>query len=247
VSKPRARTIQQRFGFQDMDLKSPKHDEMMIWLDENIVEVISSLISYSPTWPNELELKTNLKTKAKKHINHISSRRKQYESYLAMPELHPSSKMDYELAYTEYSNREKNFLAWFESLNLGQTPSKPPLEQIISTSWEQPIGTGRDNKYIVGFIDLVAWIKVPRLTLINLDAEKDIEWEDIAWHIADYPDRIITFNFEIKSSIPSVGELLRQIRMYQEYTNGHFIVVSPDTRFKSVIEKQGIKFIDYTS
>jgi hypothetical protein len=49
--------------------------------------------------------------------------------------------------------------------------------------------------------------------------------------------------FEIKPSIPSVGELIRQIRMYQQYKPGKYIVVSPDDRFASVLSGQGIEFL----
>lgn len=50
---------------------------------------------------------------------------------------------------------------------------------------------------------------------------------------------------EIKPSIPSVGELMRQLRMYQSYTrDGAWFVVSPDTRWRSQIEAQGFGFIE---
>jgi hypothetical protein len=51
--------------------------------------------------------------------------------------------------------------------------------------------------------------------------------------------------FEVKTTIPSLGELIRQIRMYQEYENGIWVVVSPDDTHSSRLEKQGIKFIKY--
>lgn len=41
--KPRATTIQQRFGFLDNDLMTPMHDEMILWLDNNIESIISDL------------------------------------------------------------------------------------------------------------------------------------------------------------------------------------------------------------
>ena len=36
MAKPKAQTLQQKLGFFDEDLKKPKHDEIMIWLDQNI-------------------------------------------------------------------------------------------------------------------------------------------------------------------------------------------------------------------
>jgi hypothetical protein len=53
--------------------------------------------------------------------------------------------------------------------------------------------------------------------------------------------------YEVKPSIPSLGEVIRQVRMYQTYTNreryGEWWIVSPDTRFKEQLESQGIKFL----
>ena len=37
--------------------------------------------------------------------------------------------------------------------------------------------------------------------------------------------------FEVKSICPSMGELVRQIRLYEQYENGTFWVVSPDDRW----------------
>jgi hypothetical protein len=50
-------------------------------------------------------------------------------------------------------------------------------------------------------------------------------------------------NFEIKSSIPSIGELIRQIRMYQTYQKGRYVVVSPDARWERMLDSQRIGFI----
>ena len=48
--------------------------------------------------------------------------------------------------------------------------------------------------------------------------------------------------FEVKATLPSAGELIRQIRMYQEYVQGEWVVVSPDDRHRSILESQGIRF-----
>ena len=40
--EPRASTIAARFGFQDSELKTARHDEIMLWLDENIDALVGS-------------------------------------------------------------------------------------------------------------------------------------------------------------------------------------------------------------
>ena len=34
MAQAKAQTMQARFGFQDTELTSPKHDEIMLWLDK---------------------------------------------------------------------------------------------------------------------------------------------------------------------------------------------------------------------
>ncbi len=40
MAQPRAKTLQERFGFIDADLKKPEHDEMIRWLETNIEDVL---------------------------------------------------------------------------------------------------------------------------------------------------------------------------------------------------------------
>ena len=62
--------------------------------------------------------------------------------------------------------------------------------------------------------------------------------------------------FEAKPKILSLGETLRQLKSYEHYFDSNYynstysyargkaVVVSPDTRFKEAIEKQGFKFVN---
>jgi len=150
MSKPRAQTIQARFGFADADLKTQKHDEMMLWLDQHVNEVSSTIVG-------------------------------------------------------------------------------EPVEMVQKT-WEKPVMSG---KYTVGFVDLFAFTN-----------------EGYNYRIpSDYKRCGICF--EVKTSIPSLGELIRQIRMYQQYVRSGewglpiFVVVSPDARFADALRSQGIEFYHY--
>jgi hypothetical protein len=54
---------------------------------------------------------------------------------------------------------------------------------------------------------------------------------------------------EIKTSIPSLGELVRQLRLYEYHTSVEAIerltlVVSPDDRWASQLQSQGFAFLD---
>lgn len=101
--------------------------------------------------------------------------------------------------------------------------------------WEKPITTGKNN-YIIGFIDF-------SVTCVVLTSKEDLGSREFCFDLGSRE-----FCFEVKSKIPSVGELIRQIHLYREYLPGKsFMIVSPDDRFKSVLESQKIGFIKYES
>jgi hypothetical protein len=51
---------------------------------------------------------------------------------------------------------------------------------------------------------------------------------------------------EVKTSISSVGDLIRQIQFYRNYLSGpRWIVVSPDDRPAAILKEQGIYFYKY--
>lgn len=53
--------------------------------------------------------------------------------------------------------------------------------------------------------------------------------------------------FEIKTEIPSLGELIRQLNFYKVYIgeNSPIVVVSPDDRYEKYIIEQGFSFYKY--
>lgn len=82
------------------------------------------------------------------------------------------------------------------------------------------------NKSIIGFLDLN----------VRFTTEKTEKFESNTYRVG----------IEIKSKILSVGETIRQLNFYKEYTNNQYwIIVSPDDRFKDFFEKQNIKFYKY--
>jgi len=241
MSKPRASTIQQRFGFMDSDLKTPKHDEMMIWLDDNIVDVILSFRTKKipSEWPDEAEV--NLRAKLNSCIDKELKRLK-YRSE----------------RWNESQDELNDFLEWSKSFSLGPIPSRPPISKQIRTKMEVPVisksNSRHSSKYIIGFIDLVATVTPVELKIKGMrwlppgsdySDEKLLYWPDIRWDIYYKLHDAVRLNFEVKTEIKSLGELLRQIRMYQEYTDGPFVVVCPDDKYQKQINQQGITFYKY--
>lgn len=186
MAKPRASTIQQRFGFLDGDLKKPEHDEMMFWLDENLEHVVAQIMFLRNT--------------------------KQLSEAVAH-----------------------------------DCPSETLNERHESTVkkriWEYPVADCKPggSKYIIGFVDLVAHCDVWDLAEYETQSQYG-KWipDGWKWHNGN-----MFLCFEVKTVIPSLGELIRQIRMYQEYEKSAFYVVCPDARYGGILHSQGIGFVHY--
>jgi hypothetical protein len=188
VSKAKDRTIQQRLGFMDNDLKSSKHDEIMFWLDNAVKKHLGELIGFEDEW----RLRDFYVTEKGREL------------------------------------RDNNKESYF---NFIQLPKKPELE-VEKCIWEHPIMSGKGS-YIVGFADMKVDFLIPTLQY-KIDDNK----------LSIYKERSSIY-FEVKSTISSLGELIRQVRMYQSYTNGKWFVVSPDTKYSSALESQEIFHIEY--
>lgn len=186
-------TLAQRFGFQDPDLTSPKHDALLLWLDENIERVMRNIMG---------------------DLNRVF----------------------YEKIYERVTAIGKEKLEEYDLSNLEEFPLGETI-YATETIWEQPILNGN---YTVGFCDMLVELRVSRENskiIFDSNSKKIIKAEE------QYENYSLWF--EIKPEIRSLGELMRQIRMYQSYTEfQQWFVVSPDTRFRSPIEKQGIGFIE---
>ena len=201
MAKPKARTIQQRFGFMDDDLKSASHDDIMIWLDCAIDDMLAQLVGYDDVWGlNEFEF------------------------------------IYQDNNYPKWGSREKPFPDKQKVFNSLFLPDKPPLV-VTHKVWEQPISTetqrAGQSKYVVGFADMLITYKPAQLIY-------DLDSEELTIFNSYYEKRVF---FEVKSFIPSLGELIRQIRMYQQYVSGEWFVVSPDNKFKNQLKTQGIGFV----
>lgn len=116
-------------------------------------------------------------------------------------------------------------------------PCEPPLATIpderpitvLDRKWEYAI-TQRGS--IVGFVDYAVHARIPVLALSEEGGCK--------WNVVTADEKVF---FEAKTSIKSIGELIRQIRYYQNFQRGIYVVVSPDDSCQETLRNQGIKFV----
>ena len=182
MSTPKAHTLQQRFGFMDQDLTTPKHDAIMAWLDRSMETSLEGWLGLEQAWPAEAQAFVQ---------DHVIVE-----------------------AQAEY---------------LRSVPAYPVgTVRVDKKIWEAPVMT--DRKFIVGFLDLLVWYVCPYVT---------------------YGEPYLAVGrqhtcagFEVKTTIPSLGELFRQLSIYRAHFPGKIVVVSPDTRHAKTIIEQGYGFVD---
>jgi len=172
-----------------------------------------------------------------------------------------------------------NLAIWAERKGLNLTAALDSVHadltwpQSTELTWEFAV-PGKNGP--VGYIDLLA--RVNRIEFVykqnNLRGDycgtKNCA-HDECWTMGTHTSRVGYTAYEVKSSIKSLGELIRQVRKYEaalpwcdhpyeygqkicrrygEYADHYtpkFIVVSPDTRWTAPLNSQGITFLEYPS
>lgn len=224
---PDSNTLQSKFGFRDEDLKTPKHDEIILWLDENMKNIVYKILDIKEgEWDSALV--ESLTQKATSHVN---------ERILWVKEsIRKSSESTIRNTYylTSLIERNKEELSKLEAWQHLAPSSKIPT---IKTTWEYPIKNGN---FLIGFVDMLVNVSIP----CNLQLRIENAFLPY-WDISKSQKIII---FEAKSTVPSLGEVVRQIRMYEAFIpQAKFIIVSPDNRFEAALKSQGIGFVKYES
>jgi hypothetical protein len=123
----------------------------------------------------------------------------------------------------------------WEKVGEGQLLEEPAFPVInLEIVFERPVVT--HTNYIVGFIDLYVAVEQPVAEFVTGRTDRSMEVRVRHEHAG--------YGFEVKPSIPSLGELLRQLRTYQTHDRALYTVVSPDTRWRDVIVAQGFGFLE---
>lgn len=98
----------------------------------------------------------------------------------------------------------------------------PILEKVLKTS----------NGFIIGYIDL--WVT------INLKINYN---EEIQGKIEEFKtEKLINFGIEVKPSIKSVGEVMRQLQTYKQHLGTQIILATSSKEYKDIFEGQGFSF-----
>jgi hypothetical protein len=111
------------------------------------------------------------------------------------------------------------------------------LYEVLLPQWEAPVPY-QNGSYItiVGFIDIMVHLKGKFYNRNSLNNDR--------------MEPYMAVFIEVKTEIPSLGELIRQMRAYQFYRDlqdvaTSYIIVSPDDSHKKILVEQGFYFYKY--
>ncbi len=239
----------------------------MLWLDAPLSELAVKLTGGPRTLDPEFAA-----SEVKKAENHVQRYLETLRSLRAQAQAeYDREKADYDSAkeleaqdpsrvvrVQEYLNHKQKKLdraianvEELERWELGPAPEMPQTT-VLQKTWEQPVvdpkfvNGSRLEKggYVAGFVDMDAWFKVPDLYVTEGYVRS--EWSLPKWYLSIDKRRFV---FEVKTTIPSLSELVRQIRFYESKlpAGTKFVVVSPgnDSRLVDALVSQGIIYVSH--
>ncbi len=248
----KAKTMIERAGFVDADLKNPKHDDVIKWIVNNLNDILCSLFE---DWKQEdieryiaslnrdidqniQDCKNSIEQVEKDKANNLLSKSERPEKTGILANVNldaryypPERNFDEEI--WKFEDRIRLLGEWRK---LGTPPKMPPVKAYGIPQWEYIIENR--NGYPVGSIDLYVRINVPKLCLTGEGDRKIVKKPE--WSIFTDTEKLF---FEAKTKMPTLGELFRQLNFYKTAIQGLYVVVSPDDREAETIRKQGFGFI----
>ena len=91
---------------------------------------------------------------------------------------------------------------------------------------KEPVDIDKVKNYVVGFVDLYSIVAVPFIRIDGVIRENEqykLEPNTIPrWKIGRSS---LVIAFEVKTEINSLGELIRQIRLYQKYSSSLSLIL----------------------
>lgn len=132
-------------------------------------------------------------------------------------------------------------LANWKQFSGGEPLPEFGVPRVSKKVWEAAIGSGEGRYYrIEGHIDMA--VHVDR-DFVSFGYQDGAHFGRPARHRARIASTKEVVFFEVKPKIDSLGEVIRQLRRYQKYASGVWVVVSPDTRYANILREQGIEFL----
>ena len=212
--------------FPDEDIKQPKHDDIMFWLDKNINSITEEIL------PKDISKYINKYDK--ENINNKINQAKEYFRRIGTEESMENIK-------------KLDNLNLFNKEYIRTVPVNIELKK-----WEFPVTIGEEKyKRIIGFVDMLIGFDFPTAPYLRGIVEEREYAEIVKCTLEkticlNFQSKYKTIAFEVKTTIDSVGELIRQINYYRNVLKETiFVVVSENDKYKDILKDQKIGFIKY--
>jgi len=202
--------------FPDEDIKQPKHDDIMFWLDKNINAITEEIL------PKDISKYIN--KYEKENINNQINRTKEYFRRIGTEEsIENIKKLDN--------------LNLFNKEYIRTVPINIELK-----NWEFPVTIGEEKyKRIIGFVDMFVGFYFPTSAYLQGIVEEIKYGEIVKYRLEDtiglnFHRKYRSVAFEVKTKIDSVGELIRQINYYRNVLRDTiFVVISENDEYKDIL------------
>lgn len=222
MAQPKARTLQQRFGFTDQDLKTPAHDAIMMWLDKHVEDAVRGVVG---SWVGDCK-----RWWAKNELAAIGA---------ALDEPMTSKNIPLRVMKTIWERpvMNKGYMIGFVDLEarveLGTAVTQ--CANVRRRDWGYCEHKGEKGE---------CHYDLHRSSFVYAGTKTGVEVCDEGAPEIKREGKRVEVLFEVKSKIQSIGEIIRQLQMYKSYiTKPTIAVVCPDDRFADQLRGQGFGFV----
>jgi hypothetical protein len=225
MGKDKSWKLEKVAGTRDDQLKTPEHDEICLWVGkkENLIKILDSCninpnrLNTQHFYPKGCTFLDNSYfhdyCKLNKEWNEECLLRKTHITRILSGEI--SKEWKKEISKCPFLNKLK------EEYNNFLDELDKNYFKILTLEWEEPI---KRNSFVIGIPDFSFSLK--KYSLGSFQSSEEF------------------FGFiEVKPKIKSVGETMRQMKIYKSYSrNSILILVTKTPDYKEVFESQGIKY-----
>jgi len=224
--KDRYSTQEKLWKLDDEQLTTPKHDEI-------VLKLLSNGESIFKEHRKPFEFSESFKV----YENYKSNNTWKYNGRRYWDSSLPENNVSYR---TYDSNREYKF--HFDDTNIISErladhlkKCKPQLKTLSEVLLKSKTG------FPVGYLDILLETDIVKNNSQILSQYDDGDYQYILDHEISISRNQL--GIEVKPTIVSFGQTLRQLNTYREYFHGKLMLCTPDIRFKDAFESQGIQVI----
>jgi len=221
----KANTLIERFGFKDTDLTTPEHDKILLWLNENWFDVISSFgIITEPDITRECYSCPDY------HNTPCDWDWKKGKCTIPISISEENLKRDFDCNSKEEAiNKISKDYSFFK--NLTKEKRDGLIRSQFKVTIEKPI---MNNRYNIGFVDFAVSLENKK---VHFSGRPNFSFIDFT--------KVQLILFEIKPIVKSIGEIIRQINLYRSHCVCTFILITKTTGLKDLLRQQDIFVYEY--